>query len=116
MVAYFTLDKDGSNGKIRAIITYSIGEIVGFFGLHKPVRIAVEALGMTDKFGFASLEFAIEIGTDVFTIVGKCNCAPLPIGYLLCACRIVYRVGKRWCRATGTGDMPANLIFAIIIG
>ena len=77
MVAYFTLDKDRSNSKIRAVITYSIGKIVGVFGLHKTLRIALETLGMMDKFGLTSFELAIEIGTDILAVIGKAlGCSP----------------------------------------
>ena len=94
VVAYFTLDKDRSNSKIRAVITYSIGKIVGVFGVHKTLRIAFETLGVMDKFGLTSFELAIEIGTDILAVIGKRNRTPLPIGNLLCTCRIVYRVGE----------------------
>ena len=55
-VADALIDKDRSDGKVRAIVTNAIGEVVWILNLTQSIGLALETCGVVDKLLLALLE------------------------------------------------------------
>ena len=83
--------------------------------MYHAIRITFETLGIVDQFGFTLLKNPVQIGFDVFPIIGKCDADPLIGGNFLFAGSIIAGIGKRRCWFTGLRNMSAYLVFSIVM-